>query len=93
MQSWFSAALLQSLVSHDPSEMASILWKLIKKIWILWVESSKEQCLSEIEIFCNIMNVFTVTFDQCNASLLHYLMLSVHKKSPTVSNTRWPQQN
>ncbi len=25
-------------------------------IW--WIEMSKEQCLFEIKIFCNIMNVF-----------------------------------
>ncbi len=28
-----------------------------------WIESSKEQHLFETEIFCNITNVFTVTFD------------------------------
>ncbi len=36
-----------------------------------WIESSKEQHLFEIEIFCNIINVFTVTFDQFNASLIN----------------------
>ncbi len=36
---------------------------------ILWcVEILKEQHLFEIEIFCYIINVFTVTFDQFNAS-------------------------
>ncbi len=30
----------------------------------------KEQHLFETEIFCNIINVFTVTFDQYNESLL-----------------------
>ncbi len=50
------------------------LWKLW---WILffrihrWIESSEEQHLFEIEIFCNIINVFTVTFDQFNESLLN----------------------
>jgi len=34
-------------------------------------ESSKEQHLFEIEIFCNIINIFTVTFDQFNASFLN----------------------
>ncbi len=34
-----------------------------------WIESSEEQHLFEIEIFCNIIIVFTVTFDQFNASL------------------------
>ncbi len=34
-------------------------------LWIYrWTESSKEQHLFKIEIFCNIINVKTVTFDQ-----------------------------
>ncbi len=50
------------------------LWKrrdilFFRILW--WIESSKEQHLFEIEILCDIINVFTVTFDQCNASLLH----------------------
>ncbi len=47
------------------------LWKL----WCIlffrihrWIESSKEQHLFEIEIFCNI---FTVIFNQFNASLMN----------------------
>ncbi len=32
---------------------------------------SKEQHLFETEIFCNIINVFTVTFHQFNASLMN----------------------
>jgi len=35
------------------------------------IESSEEQHLLEIEIFCNIINVFTVTFDQFNVSLMN----------------------
>ncbi len=31
----------------------------------------KEQQLFEIESFCNIINVFTVTFEQFNAFLLN----------------------
>ncbi len=34
-------------------------------------ESSKEQHLFEIEIFCKIINVVTVIFDQFNSSLLN----------------------
>ncbi len=30
-----------------------------------------KNCIIEIEIFCNIINVFTVTSDQFNASLLN----------------------
>jgi len=33
--------------------------------------SLKEQHLFEIEIFCNIINVFTFTFNQFNAPLLN----------------------
>ncbi len=33
------------------------------EIFSWWIESSKEQYLFETEIFCNIINVFTVTFD------------------------------
>ncbi len=35
---------------------------LFFSIW--WIENSKGQHLFEIEIFCNIINVFIVTFDQ-----------------------------
>ncbi len=47
------------------------LWNLSYLFRIFWwIESSKEQHLFEIEIFCGI-NVCTVTFDQFNASLLN----------------------
>jgi len=36
-----------------------------------WIDSSEEQRLFETEVFCNIINVFTATFDQFNASLLN----------------------
>jgi len=32
---------------------------------------SKDQNLFEIEVFCNIINVFTAAFDTYNASLLY----------------------
>ncbi len=41
--------------------------------WIL-MNSSKEHNLFEIEIFCNIINIFTATFDQLNASLLNKIV-------------------
>ncbi len=40
--------------------------------------SSKEQLLCEIEIFCNIINVFTVTFDQLNAYFMNKSVLYVY---------------
>ncbi len=36
-----------------------------------WIESSEEQHLLKLEIFCNIINAFTVTFDQFNAFLMN----------------------
>ncbi len=35
------------------------------------MNSSKEQNLFETEILCNIIDIFTVSFDQFNASLLN----------------------
>ncbi len=80
----FSASLLQW---HDPSEIILILWFAAQKTFIiiimlktaeynffrfLWCkESSEEQHLSEIGIFCNIINVFIITFDQFKASLIN----------------------
>ncbi len=36
-------------------------------IW--WIENSKEQHFPKTEIFCNIINVFTVTFNQFSVYL------------------------
>ncbi len=42
---------------------------------LLWyLESLKEQHLCEIEIFCNIINVFTIISDQFKASFLNKSM-------------------
>ncbi len=80
----FSASLLQL---HDRSEIIQIFrfaaqntfiiiimlktaeYNFFRFIW--WIESSEEQHLSEIEIFCNIINVFIIIFDQFKASLLN----------------------
>jgi len=46
----------------------------------LFIKHSKEH-LFEIESFCNIINVFTVNFDQFNASLksmLFFLIMLAH---------------
>ncbi len=42
-----------------------------------WMESSKEQHLFEIEIFCNSVKYFTVTFNQLNASMLYKCIISI----------------
>ncbi len=60
-------------MSHDPSEIIILI--LIRKFCenrdTCFFESSKEHYLLEVEIFCNMLNVFAVTFNQCNASLLN----------------------
>ncbi len=38
---------------------------------LLGIERSKEQHLFKIEILCSIINIFTVTFDQFNASQIN----------------------
>ncbi len=43
---------------------------LFYKIFFNENKSSKEQHLFEMEIFCNIINVFTDTSDQINAPLI-----------------------
>ncbi len=56
-----------------------------------WIESTREQHLFEIQIFCNIRNVFTVTFDQLNASspLTFERLLRSYERAMTVS---WKQK-
>ncbi len=41
-----------------------------------WIESSKEQHLFKIEIFCNIINVFTITSDK-NVYLLNKIIYCI----------------
>ncbi len=45
-----------------------------------WTESSKELHLFKIEILCNIINAFTYTFDQFNASLMNKCINFFKKK-------------
>ncbi len=44
-----------------------------------WIESSKEQYLFEIKIFCNIINAFTVTFDQLKVPCWIKVLISLKK--------------
>ncbi len=48
---------------------------LLKITQLFDEQSSEEQHLFEIEIFCSIKNVFTVTFDQFSACLLNKKVL------------------
>ncbi len=49
-----------------------------------WLESSKEPHLFEIVTFYNIINVFTIRFDQFIASLLNKLSY-LKKETPNFS--------
>ncbi len=63
-----------SSVSHDPSEIILICWLRAQETFIITdkcFDEYKQKLLFEVDIFCNILNVFTVTFDQFNASLLN----------------------
>ncbi len=54
---------------------------------IVWlIESSEEQYLFEISNVCNIINAFTVTFEQCNVSLHDTYSTSVKR-----NYKYWPQ--
>ncbi len=61
------------LKKHYLLKTTVLLWKR----WYIFFQeslmnSSKEQNLFEIEILCNIIDIFTVSFDQFNASLLNF---------------------
>jgi len=89
----FSASLLQSSLSHDPSETILICWFAAQETFLIisFQNSStysyfygyhdafiffdeqrakKKQHLFERELFRSIANIFTVTFDHFNVSLL-----------------------
>ncbi len=58
------------------------------------IESSKEQHLFEIEIFCNIINVFTLAVTFLNVSLLNEsnIFLFIHPKLLNGSVSWFPQK-
>ncbi len=71
----FQHPLLQSSVSHDPSQIihADFGFQLLSII----IESSKEQQIYDTEIFSSIINVFT-TLDHFIVSLLKmYLYFTI----------------
>ncbi len=70
-------------MSHDPSEIILIIWLLLKKHFFLSMLKKtifgktlfipvlfKEHNLFKMEIFCNLINVFTVTFDEFMAEFI-----------------------
>ncbi len=57
------------LIINAENSCATFVHFCLEDLW--WIENSNEQRLFEIEIFCNIINVFTVTCDHLNASKLN----------------------
>ncbi len=81
----FSASLLQSSVSHDPSEIILICWFAAQETFLI-INNAENSCAASYSCgnrdtiyfskfkrtaFCNIINDFTVTYDQFNASLIN----------------------
>ncbi len=69
---------------------------LVIKNNVCKLESSKEQHLFEIEAFCNIITVFTATFDQFNAYWLNKrinkntnILLTWAALSKSIVNLSW----
>ncbi len=53
-------------MSHDPSEIIPIytLFLMLKTVVLVNFCGNQDYLVFEINIFCSIINVFTVTFDQ-----------------------------
>ncbi len=65
-------------------------WYILFFMILRWIESSKEQRLLEIGIFCNIIKVFNVTFDQFNASLMNKIKrLNISTAKISLSAVAW----
>ncbi len=79
----FSALLLQSSVSHDPSEIILICRFTAQETFLIIINVV---LLNFLEIFCNIIHGFTVTSDQFIASLVNK---SINFFKKNISN--WPK--
>ncbi len=69
---WFAAQISYNYQCWKGLCCFIFLWKkgyFFRILW--WIGISKEPHFFSNRMFCNILNVFTVTFDQCNASLLN----------------------
>ncbi len=69
---WFAAQKTCSVIIIMLKTAAQNFFRFL---W--WIESSKEQNLSEIEIFWNIINVFIITFDQLNHPCYIKVLISI----------------
>ncbi len=62
--------IFSSSVPHDPSEII-LICKFVETTNLILK-------ISELEIFCNIIKVFTVTFEQFNVSFLNGCFMKVY---------------
>ncbi len=70
VQRWIFSIINQFSVSHDPSEIILICWFAAQETFLIIINVVVVLITIFVEI-CKIINIFTVTFDQFNASLLH----------------------
>ncbi len=85
LRCWFAETFL---VIIDVKNGSYSLHNFLKPCYIFsrifwWIESSKEQHFFKIELFCKIINVFSVTFHQFNVSLLNKSINFLKKKNLT----------
>ncbi len=81
----FSALLLQSSVSHDPSEIILICRFTAQETFLIIINVV---LLNFLEIFCNIIHGFTVTSDQFIASLVNK-SINFFKKKHLKLTKKW----
>ncbi len=74
-----SAELYLSTAHHLVVLLNIFVETVMRLIFFRIYRSSKEQRLFEIKIFCNIINVFTVTFDHFIASLMNKSIVCLFK--------------
>ncbi len=92
---WFGAQETFQININAENSCAFCGYIFFRLLW--WIQSSKEQHLFEIEMFCNIIKIFTVTIDHFNATLLNrsinllntYVNVNLIKCSLLVE---WPAQ-
>ncbi len=73
---WFAAQeSFLIIINAEKVVLLNIFVEIMIHFQYFWlIESAKDQHLFEIETICCIINVFTATYDQFNASLLNKII-------------------
>lgn len=70
-KSYAQEFFLNIIMNVENTWLLNIFWKPLYLI-LWWIESQKEPHLFEMEIFCIFGNIFTLSLDYLNMSLLNY---------------------